>query len=78
MALWFFAFYLTHKPIMMILRRELPASWDSDSPRTIALIFSACLIGGWLLYRLVETPFMRLRRRVAPGNFATTALAPAE
>jgi len=53
-----------------ILRRELPADWDPDSPRTIAVIFAACLIGGWLLYRLVETPFMRLRRKVAPSNFA--------
>ena len=48
LALWSYAFYLIHKPIMMILRRELPDSWASDAPRTIALIFAASLAGGWL------------------------------
>ncbi len=70
LALWSYAFYLVHKPIMMILRRELPAEWDWDSPRTVAVIFAASLTGGWLLHSLVETPFMRLRRKVAPSNFA--------
>ena len=71
LAMWSYAFYLVHKPIMVILHRELPADWDPDSPRTIAVIFAASLAGGWLLYRLVETPFMRLRRKVSPSNFAT-------
>jgi len=78
LALWSYAFYLIHKPIMVILRRELPAEWESDSPRTIAVIFLASLAGGWLLYRLVETPFMRLRRRVAPSNFTAEAASLAE
>jgi peptidoglycan/LPS O-acetylase OafA/YrhL len=26
------------------------------------------VLAGWLLYRLVETPFMRLRERYVPGN----------
>ncbi len=70
LALWSYAFYLVHKPIVMILRRALPESWDPDSPRTVALMFAASLAGGWLLYTLVETPFMRLRRKVAPSHFA--------
>jgi len=77
LALWSYAFYLIHKPIVMILRRELPESWDWDSPRTVALMFAASLAGGWLLYTLVETPFMRLRRKVAPSNFAP-AISPSE
>jgi len=40
------------------------------SARTIIVIFAASLLGGWLLYRLVETPFMRLRKKIAPSNFA--------
>jgi peptidoglycan/LPS O-acetylase OafA/YrhL len=78
LALWSYAFYLIHKPIMVVLRRELPTAWDSDAPWTAALIFAAALAGGWLLYTLVETPFMRLRRRVAASNFAAPAYAPAE
>lgn len=61
---------------MVILRRELPETWDSDSPRTVAVMFLASLAGGWLLYRLVETPFMRLRRQVAPSNFASAVEPP--
>jgi len=72
LAIWSYAFYLIHKPIMMILHRKLPAEWEPDSPRTIALIFAASLAGGWLLHRLVETPFMRLRRKVAPSNFQSS------
>lgn len=78
LALWSYAFYLIHKPIAMILRRELPADWDPDSPRTVAVIFLACLAGGWLIYRLVETPFMGLRRKVAPSNFASSGKPVAE
>jgi peptidoglycan/LPS O-acetylase OafA/YrhL len=78
LALWSYAFYLIHKPIMVVLRRELPADWDSDAPWTAALIFAACLAGAWVLNTLVETPFMRLRRRVAASNFVAPAYAPAE
>jgi len=69
LALWSYAFYMIHKPIIVILHRELPG-WDPDAPRTAALMFGASLAGAWLIYKLVETPFMRLRRTVAPGNFA--------
>jgi len=77
LALWSYALYLVHKPIAMILRRELPADWDSNSPRTVIVMFATCLLGGWLLYRLVETPFMRLRKKIAPSNFATAISRPA-
>jgi peptidoglycan/LPS O-acetylase OafA/YrhL len=76
LALWSYAFYLVHKPIIVILRRDLPESWDSDSPRTVVLMFAASLLGSWLLYRLVETPFMRLRKTIAPSNFAGAILRP--
>lgn len=76
LALWSYAFYLIHKPIIVILRRELPESWDWDSPRTVLVMFAASLAGGWLLYTLVETPFMRLRRKVSPSNFAPVISRP--
>jgi len=78
LALWSYAFYLIHKPIIVILHRELPTDWDPDSPRTVAIMFLASLAGGWLLYRLVETPFMRLRRTIAPSNFTAASASPAE
>jgi peptidoglycan/LPS O-acetylase OafA/YrhL len=28
------------------------------------------VLAGWLLYRMVETPFMALRDRLVPSNFA--------
>lgn len=31
------------------------------------------LAAGWLLYRLVETPFMKLRDRYLPSNFANSS-----
>jgi peptidoglycan/LPS O-acetylase OafA/YrhL len=76
LALWSYAFYLVHKPIAMVLRRELPTDWESGSPRTIIVIFAASLLGGWLLYRLVETPFMRLRKKIAPSNFTAAISRP--
>jgi peptidoglycan/LPS O-acetylase OafA/YrhL len=38
----------------------------------IVVIASRC--GGWLLHRLVELPFLRLRDRLYPANFRDTSL----
>ncbi len=79
LARWSFALYLTHKPIAHVLSRALSdAGVARDSMLAVPLIGLACLLGGWLLYRGVERPFLRLRDRWIPTSFmpsprATTA-----
>jgi peptidoglycan/LPS O-acetylase OafA/YrhL len=78
LALWSYAVYLAHKPIFMAI-----SPWcgrlgiDPNSPLPILAIVAAGVSGGWLLYRLVETPFMRLRDRWYPANRMSRAPAPA-
>lgn len=64
LALWSYALYLAHKPLYYIGKMHLPAlGIDPVSAPGTALILLAAMLGGYLLYRLVETPFMRLRER---------------
>jgi peptidoglycan/LPS O-acetylase OafA/YrhL len=75
LALWSYAVYLVHKPVFMALRPELESRGiDPGAPLTILAVMAAGILGGWLLYRLVETPFMRLRARWFPA--AAPAVAP--
>jgi peptidoglycan/LPS O-acetylase OafA/YrhL len=70
LALWSYAIYLSHKPLSVIMQKQLgDIGITADQPLAIAVIAIACLAGGWLLYRLVETPFMRLRDRLYPSSF---------
>lgn len=71
LALWSYAIYLVHKPIFMAL-----GPWcqrlgiDTQALLCILTIFATSTFGGWILFRLVETPFMSLRARwypIAPG-----------
>jgi peptidoglycan/LPS O-acetylase OafA/YrhL len=67
LALWSYAVYLVHKPVFMALRPELERrSIDPAAPLTIVAVMAAGVFGGWVLYRVVETPFMRLRARWYP------------
>lgn len=76
-ALWSYAIYLTHKTLCVLLRAPLQAEgWGPNSWQAIVLMSAASLLAGWLLHLLVETPFMKLRDRYVPGNFARPA-APA-
>jgi peptidoglycan/LPS O-acetylase OafA/YrhL len=71
LALWSYAVYLVHKPVFMALRPELERRGiDPTAPLTIVAVMAVGIFGGWVLYRLVETPFMRLRARwyPAPGQ----------
>lgn len=74
LALWSYALYLAHKPIFKLVLAPL-ARWqvDTDAPAGIALVMAAGLLGGWLLYRLVETPFMHVRARWFPVTAGTGA-----
>jgi peptidoglycan/LPS O-acetylase OafA/YrhL len=69
LALWSYALYLAHKPIFKVAIdpvHRLGISTDSISG--IAIIMVSSLLGGWLLFQLVETPFMRLRERLYPSG----------
>lgn len=68
LAAWSYAIYLTHKPIAQIVKAQLGGT-VTDRWAMVALAVAASLAGGWLLYRLVETPFMKLRERRFPTNF---------
>jgi peptidoglycan/LPS O-acetylase OafA/YrhL len=61
-ALWSYAIYLTHKPIFKLAVEPLnQLNINTDSYLGIAIVIAVSVLGGWILYRLVETPFMRLR-----------------
>ena len=70
LARWSYALYLTHKPIAYALVKPLVAlGLARASGWTAAIIAAACLLGGWLLYRLVERPFLDLRDRWILSQF---------
>jgi peptidoglycan/LPS O-acetylase OafA/YrhL len=43
---------------------------DINAPLGIAIIMFTGMFAGWLLYLLVESPFMALRQRWFPSNRA--------
>jgi peptidoglycan/LPS O-acetylase OafA/YrhL len=77
LALWSYAVYLVHKPVFMALRPELVKHGiDPTAPLIIVAVMAVGVFGGWVLYRLVETPFMRLRARWYPAAPAATPVPP--
>lgn len=72
LALWSYAIYLVHKPLFMLIAPKLarwhgnPATWPA-----IVVIMASGVAAGWMLFRMVETPFMQMRSRWFP----TQALA---
>ena len=78
LALWSYAIYLVHKQVGILAARPLAqAGYGPQHPLTIAVALSLSVLAGWLLFRLVETPFMRLRARWVPGNAAVRLVASA-
>ncbi|AMP06350.1 acyltransferase family protein [Collimonas pratensis] len=67
-ALWSYAIYLVHKAIFKLSLAPL-SGWniDADGPVGVAIVMGISIFGGWLLYRLVETPFMQLRAKLFPS-----------
>ena len=80
LALWSYAVYLAHKPIFMALAPELKRLHiDPSAPWCVLTVMAVGVAGGWLLFRCVETPFMRLRARLyrSNGSVAPADLRPA-
>lgn len=69
-ALWSYAIYLAHKPIFKLSISPLAdMGIDTDSISGIGIIIAAGILGGWVLFQMVETPFMMLRARIyAPST----------
>jgi peptidoglycan/LPS O-acetylase OafA/YrhL len=64
LALWSYAIYLVHKQLCIVLAPALaPLGVKAEDPAGVLLLLLASVWAGWLLYLLVETPFMRLRER---------------
>jgi peptidoglycan/LPS O-acetylase OafA/YrhL len=73
LAAWSYAIYLVHKPISQIVKAQLGHAISSPWI-VLAIAVLARLAGGWLLHKLVETPFLKLRDRRLPTNFPAAAL----
>ncbi len=59
LALWSYAIYLAHKPLFKVVSEGMGI--DKHGAPGIAVVMLSGVLGGWLLYRLVEQPCMRLR-----------------
>jgi peptidoglycan/LPS O-acetylase OafA/YrhL len=71
LALWSYAVYLAHKPVFMAIASDARRFHvDTHAPLAVLAIMAAGVLAGWVLYRLVETPFMRLRARWYPAQCA--------
>jgi peptidoglycan/LPS O-acetylase OafA/YrhL len=78
LALWSYAVYLVHKPVCLLVAQPLAAAGFAPAHAlTIVAALAASLLAGWLLFVLVETPFMRLRARWVPDSHARRAPASA-
>ena len=65
LAVWSYAIYLIHKPISVIIYRELAKfEVNPSNPFVIVTITFASIFCGWLLYVCVETPFLKLREKI--------------
>ena len=71
LAKWSYAIYLTHKQFIAITSKVLT---DNHVPYSFFFytgkIILICLVGGWLLYFLVEKPFMWWRGRITDKYIA--------
>lgn len=69
LALWSYAIYLIHKPLYQLLKEPLTnGGVNTNGYSSMGMIVLVSLICGWLLFRLVETPFMSLREKLFPSN----------
>jgi peptidoglycan/LPS O-acetylase OafA/YrhL len=80
-ALWSYSLYLSHKAIGHILKEQLKPFALSPGMLLLAISVTS-LLAGYVLYRLVEAPFMALRDKNFPSSFlpdqptaAATAMA---
>jgi len=74
LALWSYAIYLLHKPVCVLAAQWMAKlGYGAEHPLTIVALLLLSVLTGWLLYKLVETPFMMIRERYVPSNAARPA-----
>jgi peptidoglycan/LPS O-acetylase OafA/YrhL len=79
MALWSYAIYLTHKQVCILAAGPLAErGYAPESLVAIGVSLLLSVLSGWVLYRLVETPFMALRSRYLPTNFRAPVVLTAQ
>jgi peptidoglycan/LPS O-acetylase OafA/YrhL len=76
-ALWSYSLYLSHKAIGHILKEQLKPFALSPGMLLLAISVTS-LLAGYVLYRLVEAPFMALRDRQIPSSFSARGSSGAE
>ena len=78
LAVWSYAIYLMHRGASAVAIGPLQKlGYGPQTGVAMALVLGLSVLSGWLLYRLVETPFMALRERYVPSNLArATSPAP--
>ena len=72
LAAWSYAIYLVHKPLAVIAHRILKNAGVNPAVEA-GVIAIVSIGGGYLLYRLVETPFMKCGMRVFPATLQRPA-----
>lgn len=76
LALWSYAIYLIHKPLFQVLKAPLTDyGIDINGGFGVGIIMAVSIFSGWLLYLIVETPFMKLRQRFYPSVTRTSSSA---
>jgi peptidoglycan/LPS O-acetylase OafA/YrhL len=76
LALWSYAIYLGHKQLCILAREPLESiGYGPDSAVAIAAMLALSVFAGWVLFTVVETPFMALRAKYVPSNFVTKKIA---
>ena len=74
LALWSYAIYLLHRQVCVLGARVLKQCGHApDSMIAIGILLLASVLTGWLLFYLVETPFMQLRDRYVPTSLQPLA-----
>ncbi|MBA2649278.1 MAG: acyltransferase [Legionella sp.] len=60
-AVWSYAIYLVHKPLMVITHKAL-LQWGVNLPSvSLVIITLVSIFSGWLLYTCVEAPLLKVR-----------------
>jgi peptidoglycan/LPS O-acetylase OafA/YrhL len=78
LAVWSYAIYLTHRGASAVAAGPLQKlGYGPQTGVAIMLLLALSVLSGWILYRLVETPFMALRERYVPSNLARRLFSPA-
>ena len=71
LAVWSYAIYLSHRGVGEVAAGPLQdLGYGPQTAVAIVALLALSVLVGWLLYRLVETPFMLLRERYVPSNLA--------